>query len=296
MDSRSPHPTPDPRPTGQGRRKRGVLPPSAPRPGQPRVTPAPGGRREESKVGLSTPGTRSQNCLVSPTRGPAAGKLGRVGRVGQDLPPAARPHCWVGRGVGSRGNLRFERSSGRAPGPPATYQQALHVNGRARVSDQRLQLPLAARARAVPRHGLGGAGHLPRRRGPAHAAARPALRSPRSGPAGLGAYRRPRTTGSGRGSARAHRAPGAQRPGALGLWEARPAPGAARSRRRPRPSVRFAPPGPLLRRELPQDSEGGSGEVAPPPPGPPGAVPPSGVSGKVKPRFQTTTAAASRLP
>lgn len=93
MDCRSPHRTPAPRPKGQEGRKRGVLPPCAPRPGQPRVTPAPGGRREESKVGLSTPGTRSQNCLVSPTRGPAAGKLGRVGR---DLPLATRPHRWVG--------------------------------------------------------------------------------------------------------------------------------------------------------------------------------------------------------
>lgn len=67
-------------------------------------------------------------------------------------------------------------------------QQALHVDGRARISDERLQLPLAARARPVPRRGLRGAGHFPRRRGPAHAAS-PGLAPPAEPPPGPAARR-----------------------------------------------------------------------------------------------------------
>ena len=170
-------------------------------------------RRQKGRIQGGSLYSRNSVAELSGLHDPGPGC--REAEQGGARPPLRRPPPPLsGHRVGSRGNLRFERSSERAPGPPATYQQALHVDGRARVSDQRLQLPLAARARAVPRHGLGGAGHLPRRRGPAHAAARPALSSRRSGPAGLGAYRCPRTTGSGLGSARAHRPPRAQRPGA----------------------------------------------------------------------------------
>lgn len=194
-----------------------MLPPRAPRKGQPGMTPAPGGRRQESNVGL-----RRGNS--GPARLPEAGRGGA-------RPPS---HGWVGT-EGGLGQARAQRGGRRAP---ATYQQALHVDGRARVSDQRLQLPLAAGARPVPRHGVGGAGHLPRRRGPAHAAAaaRPRTRAPRAparAPRGLAPSPHPPASpeppAPGGAPPRAHRAPLAP---ASGLG-AGPGPGAVRGAARP---------------------------------------------------------------
>lgn len=155
-----------PKPSGQAGRRKGVFPPRAPRDGQPGLTSVPGGPRQGAKVAL-----HAGNSVADPARLPEAG------RRGARPPPRVGGHREAGRG----GDWRSQPSRGGRRAP-ATYQQTLHVDGRARVSDQRLQLPLAARARRVPRLLLGGAGHFPRRRGPAHAAAAaaagPALRLP----------------------------------------------------------------------------------------------------------------------
>lgn len=175
---RRPRPTSPRREGGEGRRK-GVFPPRAPRKGPPGLTPAPGVR------GGLRGGLPSRN-LVAGAQGrrpdPARPGCRKRGRVGRDL-----PHGRVGTQKGTEGKTGGSEPSRGGPRAPATYQQALHVDGRARVSDQRLQLPLAARARPVPRHVLGGAGHFPRRRGPAHAAAGPALPLPALRPGRLGA-------------------------------------------------------------------------------------------------------------
>lgn len=116
-----------------------------------------------------------------PARRGADARWARPGSQGRPDPPGAGS----GAGGASPPPGGWDRG-GRGGTGPATYQQALHVDGRAGVSDQRLQLPLAARARPVPRRVLGGAGHLPRRRGPAHAAAEAAA-GPAPRPRRLGA-------------------------------------------------------------------------------------------------------------
>ena len=172
MDCRSPHRIPPQTHRAGGKKKRGA---SSQRSKTGAATGDTSSRRQKRRIQGGSLYSRNSVAELSglPDQGPGCREAGQGGA----RPPPRRPPPPLGghRGVGSRSNLRFERSSGRAPEPPATYQQALHVDGRTRVSDQRFQLPLAARARAIPRHGLGGAGHLPRRRGPAHAAARPAL-------------------------------------------------------------------------------------------------------------------------
>lgn len=160
------------------------------------------------------------------------------------------------RGAGSWAGEGNQASRG-APSQAGTYQQALHIDGRARVSDQRLQLPLAARARPIPRRGLRGAGHFPRRRGPAHAAS-PGLAPPvepspgpaarrclRSRPARPGAARytaspplsrtraaRPVASSPGPGGREREGAPAPRRP-ALGALAARAAARASACRSRP---------------------------------------------------------------
>lgn len=155
-------------------------------------------------MGLSTPGT-GRRTVWSPQPEPSCRE---AGQGGAGPLPAARPHCWVGTESGQSGNLRFRRSSGGGlPGPrPHTSKLSTLMGERgSRISAS--QLPLAARARAVPDTASGGAGHLPRRRGPAHAAARPHSAPRAPGPAGLGnptaALEPPAPAG---GSARAHRA------------------------------------------------------------------------------------------
>lgn len=167
------HPPPQTQRAG-GKEKR-VLPPSAPRKAQPGMTPAPGAKGAGSKVGLSSRNLVAAVFALRPGPRPP-----EAGRGGARPPPRTDGH------TGESAGRAVSREGSRAP---ATYQQALHVDGRARVSDQRLQFPLATRARAVPRHGLGGAGHFPRRRGPAHAAATagPALPFPALRPGRLGA-------------------------------------------------------------------------------------------------------------
>lgn len=269
-ESKTANPAPYlPKARGEAGRRRGNVSSQGSETEAAGMTPAPGGRREGPNAGLHCWNPVAEVSGLPP--GPGCRKRDGVGR---DLPPTGG---WAQRGIRGR-----RHESGEGARAPATYQQALHVDGRARVSDQRLQLPLAAHARPVPRHGLGGAGHFPRRRGPAHAAAArprtPAPRAPARAPRGLAPppnrrlraglrHGPPPASSSGFGSQR--------RSGPGVVSGGRPArPGAAKSRRRPRPSVRFAPPGPLVRRELPQDFEGGSGEAARPPPG--WAAPPSG--------------------
>lgn len=111
---------------------------------------------------------------------------------------------WVSSSPSSRKLGRWAKGGpGRAGSSlrSSTYQQTLHVDGRARVSDERLQLPLTAHARPVPRRGLRGAGHFPRRRGPAHAAS-PGLAPPAEPPPGPAARRCLRSRPAGPGAAR----------------------------------------------------------------------------------------------
>lgn len=189
------------------------------------MTPAPvGGGPEASQVGVSTPEP--------------------------DSPAPRAAGSWAGGPREGGGRWGTGEQAGRgAPSLAGTYQQALHVDGRARVSDERLQLPLAARARPVPRRGLRGAGHFPRRRGPAHAAS-PGLAPPAE------------TFRPGGPAARARAAAACRLPPAACMEEP-PRPGrrgAARGTRRPRPSAARAPPGPSRAR---QEPAGGSGEGAP---------------------------------
>lgn len=246
-------PDPDPRPTGQGEEKEGCFLPALQ---DPEAAGDTSSRRQKGRIQGGSLYSRNSVTELSglPTRGPAAGKLGRVGR---DLPPPPAPPLLGGhRGVGSRGTYG---SSGHQEGlgPPATYQQALHVNGRARVSDQRLQLPLAARARAVPRHGLGGAGHLPRRRG--RTCRRQARTRSRAWPGRPRAYRRPRTTGFRPGLRPGPPRAWSSAPRGLGAVGGPPGPGSSAEQTASPPLSQIRAARSTLRRELPQDSEGGAG-------------------------------------
>lgn len=125
------------------------------------------------------------------------------------------------------------------PSLARTYQQALHVDGRARVSDERLQLPLTARACPVPRRGLRGAGHFSRRRGPAHAAS-PGLAPPAEPPPGPAARRCLRSRPARPGAARHTASPPLSRTRASRPVASSPGPG-GRERGR---GARAAPPRP----------------------------------------------------
>lgn len=156
---------------------------------------------------------------------------------GVSTPEPGSPGPWA---AGSwAGGPRGDQAGRGVPSLSRTYQQAFHVDGRARVSDERLQLPLTTRARPVPRRGLGGAGHFPRRRGPAHAAS-PGLAPPAEPPPRPAARRCLRSRPARPGAARHTASPPLSRTRAARPVASSPGPG-GRERGR---GARAAPPRP----------------------------------------------------
>lgn len=218
----------------------------------------------------------------SPVR-PGCRKRGRVGR---DL-----PHGWVGTERWTEG--------GRGSGPPTSKLSTLMGERGSRISASSFLWRLAPAP--SPGTSSGAPGIFPVGGGRLMPPPGPHSRCPRSGPAASGpsaAPEPPAPGGAPPGPAAASSSGcGSQRrSGAWGCPRGRPGPARAAGsrRRRPRPSVRFAPPGPLVRRELaPSGSESASGEAASPPRGP--GAPPAAAPGGCSPA-QTATAAASPRP